>query len=207
MSDIKKGLVAIASEVLEDVRKEAEKVIRDAEREAEEILRKAKEETEKTHTHLIIEAKEKGEVERRKIKSLTEMEIRNKLLRVKESLVEAAFDKALSFLSDFVQTENYYDFLLKLITEAAEKINADMLVVYVNSKDRKWLAHGRLNGLAEKLRVKMKLADETLECLGGCIVKTSDGKTSYDNTFEKRLQLLKPVLRIKVANILFRKEG
>jgi vacuolar-type H+-ATPase subunit E/Vma4 len=204
---IKKGLVAIASEILEDLESEAKKVIRDAEKEAEEILRKAKEEAEKARARLLTEAKEKGEIEKRKIKSSTEMEMRNKFLQVKEELVNATFDKTLSRLNDFAQTESYHSYLLKLISEAAEKIDSDTLVVYVNSKDREWLSHGRLDNLSEKLRVKIMLADETEKCVGGCIVKASDGKTSYDNTFENRLKLLKPVLRTKIAKILFGKGG
>jgi len=207
MLSIKKGLVAIASEILEDVKKEAEKIIRDAEKEAEEILRKAKEEAEKTRERLLTEAKEKGEIEKKKMKSLTEMEMRNKLLQVKEELVNATFGKTLTRLKKFAQTESYYDYLLKLISEASEKIGSGILVVYVNSKDREWLSHGSLDQLSEKLRVKLILADKIESWIGGCIVKTSDGKVSYDNTFGNRLKLLKPVLRIRIAKMLFGEEG
>ncbi len=206
MASIKKGLAAIASEILEDVKKEAEKIIRDAEKKGEEILRKAKEEAERTRVRLLAEAKEKGEIEKKKMKSLTEMEIRNKLLQVKEELVNTVFDEALARLKQFVKSGSYHDYLLKFIQEAAEKIDSDTLIVYVNPKDKEWLAQGNLDKLSGKLGIKLILADETENCLGGCIVKTSDGKMSYDNTFEKRLQLLKPVLRIKVAKILFEKE-
>lgn len=203
---IKKGLVALASEVLEDVKREAGEVIREAEKKAEEILRKAKEEAEEARERLLNEAKEKGEIEKRKIESLTEMEMRNELLKAKEELANAAFDKTLSRLREFVQTESYYGCLLKLISEAVEKIDSDTVVVYVNSKDREWLSHGQLDSLSEKLRVKMTLADEPQDCIGGCIVKASSEKISYDNTFENRLRMLKPVLRIKIAKILFEKE-
>jgi V/A-type H+-transporting ATPase subunit E len=206
MASIKKGLVAIASEILEDIKKEAEKIIRDAEKKGEENLREAREEAEKTRTRLLAEAKEKGETEKKKMKSLTEMEIRNKLLQAKEELVNTVFDKALARLKQFVKSESHHGYLLKSIQEAVQKIDSNTLIVYVNSEDREWLAQGKLDKLSGKLGVKLVLADETENCLGGCIVKTPDGKMSYDNTFEKRLQLLKPALRIKVAKILFEKE-
>jgi vacuolar-type H+-ATPase subunit E/Vma4 len=206
MASIKKGLVAIANEILEDVKKDSEKIIRDAEKKAEEILRDAKTEAEKRHVQLLAEAKEKVEIEQKKTKALTAMEIRNRRLQVKEEHINAVFDKAFARLKQFVESESYPDYLLAFIEEAAKKIESDKLIVYVNSKDRKWLANGKLDGLSEKMGVKLTLANETESCLGGCIVKTPDGKLAQDNTFEKRLHALKPILRIEVAKILFEKE-
>jgi V/A-type H+-transporting ATPase subunit E len=206
MASIKKGLVAIANEILEDVKKDSEKIIRDAEKKAEEILRDAKTEAEKRHVQLLAEAKEKVEIEQKKTKALTAMEIRNRRLQVKEEHINAVFDKALARLKQFVESESYPSYLLSFIEEAVKKIESDKLIVYVNSKDRKWLANGKLDGLSEKMGVKLTLANETESCLGGCIVKTPDGKLAQDNTFEKRLHALKPILRIEVAKILFEKE-
>jgi V/A-type H+-transporting ATPase subunit E len=207
MASIKKGLATIATEILEDVKKEAEKIIRDAEKEAQLILEKAKEEAEKTSTELLAEAQSKGEIEKRKTKSSTEVEIRNRFLQVKEELVNSAFNKTLARLNQFVKTENYHDHLLKLIQEAVEKTDSSTLVIYVNSKDREWLSHGNLDELSKKLKVKLTLADEAETCIGGCVLKTPDGKMSYDNTFESQLQELKLVLRIRVAELLFGKEA
>jgi vacuolar-type H+-ATPase subunit E/Vma4 len=207
MASIKKGLVAIASEILDDVKKESELVIRDAEKKAEEILRDARTEAESRRARILAETREKGVIEQKKAQSLTAIEVRNRLLQVKEEQVDAVFDKVFARLKEFVESESYYSYLLKFIEEAVKKIESERLVVYVNSKDREWLANGKLDELSEKLGVKLALADETESCLGGCIVKTSDGKLSHDNTFEKRLQALKPILRIKVAKILFEKEG
>jgi V/A-type H+-transporting ATPase subunit E len=207
MISIKKGLVAIATEILEDVKKEAEKIIRDAEKEAQEILEKGKEDAENTYAELLADAKSKGENAKRKMESSTEVEVRNRLLRVKEELVNAAFDEALVRLSEFVQTKSYQNHLLKLIQEAVRQVDSDTLVVYVNSRDREWLLDGGIDKLSEKLKVKLILADEAENCIGGCIVKTPDRKMSYDNTFETRLKLLRPVLRVRIAEMLFGKEG
>jgi V/A-type H+-transporting ATPase subunit E len=206
MASIKKGLEAMASEILEDIKNEAEKIIRDAEKEGEDTLRKAREEAKRTSVRLLAEAKEKGEIEKKKMRSLAEMEVRNKFLQVKEELVNTVFDKALARLRQFVEAESYHDYLLKSIQEAVEKLDSDTLVVYVNFKDKEWLAQGKLDKLSGKLGVKLVLANKTENCLGGCVVKTPDEKMSYDNTFEKRLQRLKPVLRTRVAKILFEKE-
>jgi V/A-type H+-transporting ATPase subunit E len=206
MANIKKGLVAIASEILEDVKKESEIIIRDAEKKAEEILRDAKTEAKGRRARCLAETKEKREIEKKKARSLTAIEIRNRILQIKQEQVNAVFDKAFLRLKQFVESEIYPNYLLSFIEEAVKKIESKRLVVYVNSKDREWLANSKLDELSEKLGVKLTLAKETENCLGGCIVKTPNGKLSHDNTFEKRLEVLKPALRGEVAKILFEKE-
>ncbi len=207
MSKIKQGLTAIASEVLEEVRIEAEAIILDAEKEAKETLKAAKEEADKTYEDIVNEANAKSAGERRKIESLTQVETRNRLLQEKEALVDEAFDKTLAKLKDFVKTEEYQSILEALILEAAKKMGSKSLVVYVNSKDKAWLEQGNLSNLSKKLRVGLKLADKAEECIGGCKVQTVDGKILYDNTLENRLQQFKPTLRLEVAKILFAKEA
>ena len=91
----KSGVVAIADEVIGDVQKEAEAIIVAAENEAKETLRVAKEQADKTYHAILSEANQKAEGEKRKIASVTEVELRNRLLQTKEDLVDEAFEKAL----------------------------------------------------------------------------------------------------------------
>lgn len=207
MSRVKEGLVSIASEVLEDVRKEAEAIILDSERKAREDLIRAKEKAQKAYSEILNESKDKTEAEKRKLESLTEVEMRNRLLNAKEELVDAAFAKALVRLNDFVQTADYYEYLPTLIQEAVEKVSSKSLVVSVNSKDHEWLARGNLERLSKKSNTELVLSDTTEEFLGGCKVQTTDGKKLYDNTLENRLLQLKPILRAEVAEILFENEA
>lgn len=207
MANIKEGLASIANEILEDVKKESEKIIRDAETKAAEILRDAKTEAESRRFSLLTEAKEKSELEQKKMQSLTQIEIRNIQLQVKENYINAIFDKVLPSLKQFVESDSYPSCLLALIEEAVKKIDSEQTVVYVNSKDQKLLENGVIEKLSKKLEKNMTLANETVKCLGGCVVKTPDGKLSHDNTFEKRLQALKPNLRIKIAKMLFQGEA
>jgi V/A-type H+/Na+-transporting ATPase subunit E len=207
MADIKEGLASIADEILEDVKKESEKIIRDAETKAEEILRDAKTEAESTRSRILTEAKEKSELEQKKMQSLTQIEIRNMQLQVKENYIKDVFDNVIVRLKQFVESDSYPSCLLNLIEEAVKQIDTEKPVVYVNSKDQKLLKNGALDELAKKMKKNLTLADETVKCLGGCVVKTPDGKLSHDNTFEERLHVLKPSLRIKIAKMLFQEEA
>jgi V/A-type H+-transporting ATPase subunit E len=203
LSKIKDGLVAIANEVLEDVQKEAEAIILDSERKAKEILTRAKEEAEKVYSEIVNEAKQKVEVEKRKIGSLAELEMKHRILQEKEEMVETVFQKTLARLNEYVKTPEYNNYLLEIIQESAKKVGSKSLIVYVNAKDKAWLSQGNLNRLSTKLRLNLNLADKTEECMGGCKVQSLDGKMTYDNTLENRLELLRPALRHEVAGILF----
>ncbi len=206
MSKIKEGLTAVASEILEDVRKEAEASISEAEKNGKDILLKAKDEANRRYTTIADQAKSQAESESRKLESLTEVETRNRLLQKKEELVNTAFDKALQQLSAFVETKEYLDYLLNLIRETASKLNSKNLILQLNARDRDRLKRKDLAKLSEELGVKLKIAETQENFIGGCRVQTADKKILYDNTIENRLQQLKPSLRIETAKILFGKE-
>ena len=204
---IKVGLSAIANEVLGDVQKEAEDIIVSAENQAKETLKVGKEQAVQNYQTLMNQATTKAEGERRKIASVTEVEMRNRLLQTKEGLVDTAFDKALVKLKDFVSNEEYHGYLLELIKEVAGRIGQKNLVVQVNAKDTGWLTQDMLNRLSKKLHCEIKLSEQTEDFIGGCKIETADSKIAYDSTIDNRLKELKPTLRVDVAKILFEKEA
>lgn len=200
---VKSGVAAIADEVIGDVQKEAEAVIAAAENEAKETLREAKEKADQTVNALLGEANQKSEVEKRKIASVTEVELRNQLLAAKESLVDEAFAKATESLKAYVQTDEYPNYLLKHLTAIAQRMDQPVLVVEVNAKDRAILTEDALKKAGKAAKTELKLSEQTPNILGGCRVQTEDGKIVYDGTLDNRLEELKPELRAQIAKSLF----
>ncbi len=205
--DVKAGLVTIAGEVLGDVQKEAEALILAAEKEAKKTLQAAKTQADQDYLILIGQTKVNAEVEQRRIASLTEVEIRNRLLHAKEKLVDKAFETALGKLEAFVETPAYRDYLFRLIVDAARRISSKTLILQVNDKDKAWLAQETLQDLSKKLNANLKLSGQTQICIGGCKIQTEDGKVTYDNTIDSRFLELKQTLRTEVARILFEEEA
>ena len=200
---VKDGVSAIASEVLGDVQKESEAVLLAAENEAKATLRAAKEQADQDYKTIISEATAKAEAEKRKIASVTEVDMRNRLLQTKEDLVDAAFEKAVIKLKNFVKTDEYHSYLLKLIEDAGGRIGQKDLVVQVSANDQGWLTQDMLKSLSKKLHCQLTLSDKNGDYIGGCIIQTSDNKIIYDVTIDNRLQELKPTLRVEVAKTLF----
>ncbi|MGE5533115.1 MAG: V-type ATP synthase subunit E [Bacillota bacterium] len=204
--NVKDGLVAIASEVLGDAQKEAEALILKSEAEAKEVLLAAKSQAEHEYMALVGQAKVEAESEKRRLASLTELEIRNRLLQTKEELVEAAFQRAIGQLKEFVETDKYKTYLLALISGTAVSIGSKKLVLKLNAKDKVWLTHERLKNLSKKLKINFELSTQTADSLGGFIIQTEDAKVTYDSRIENLLNELKPTLRPEVATILFEEE-
>jgi vacuolar-type H+-ATPase subunit E/Vma4 len=202
----KSGVAAIADEVIGDVQKEAEAIISEAENQAKEILRVAKEKADQTFRQIVAESKEKAESEKRKIASITEVDLRNRLLQTKEALVGQAFEKTVNGLKDFVKTEQYPSYLLRQIEEIAEKMQQKILIVEVNLKDKTWLTPDLLKPAQKKLNVVFQISDQTQEYIGGAKLSSADGKIIYDGTLDNRLEELKPELRIEIAKQLFKGE-
>ena len=205
-SKIKEGLEGIADEVLDDVQEEAVILILQAEKEGKDLLKAAKSDSYKQYTKIMAEAVLKVDSEKRKVNSVADVEVRNRLLKKKEDLVELVFKKASLKLLEVVNTDNYFEYLLRLIKEASLQIGSKSMIVEVNSKDKAWLEQGNLERLSNNLKLNLRLAEETSSSIGGCKVQSIDGKLVYDNTLENRIQQLKPNLRLEIVKVLFLRE-
>jgi V/A-type H+/Na+-transporting ATPase subunit E len=204
---IKEGLKGIANEVLADVQKEAEVLVNKAKEESKETLRIAKDESDKIYALVMAEAVAKASFEMKKIDTKADVDARNQILVAKDALMQSIFEKAQSRLNQVVNEDKYKKFLLKSIEESAKKIGSEKLIVMINSRDKLWLTQKNIDIISKRLRVDLALADKTIPSMGGCKIQTIDGKIIYDNTFENRLEQLKPSLRPELAKILFQKEG
>ena len=199
----KHGISAIANEVICDIQKEAIALIEEAEKTAKETLKTAKEEADQNYQAILAAENGKIEAEKRRIASVTEVEMRNRLLQTKEDLVDLAFEKALAKFKTFAKSKQYPDYLLHIIEASAKKMGQQNLVVHVNAKDKKSLTPQVLTELSEKLHCELQLSEEAEDYIGGCKIQTADSKIIYDCTIDNRFQELKPVLRFEVAKMLF----
>ena len=206
MSNISRGLASITKEILEDAERDARNIISRAEAEAERILKHAKEEAERRYEEIVRKGKERIKDKKRQAISLFELETKNNLLEAKEEIIEEVYDEAIKRLRQYTLTEEYTNCIFRLIREASRQINSDALIIRLNERDHQILTKKRLDELSRKLGVKIIKSDEKINCTGGVVVTSIDGKIIVDNTFENRLRILKDSLRTKIAKILFEEE-
>ena len=92
--------------------------------------------------------------------------------------------------------------IARLIKEGIDVIGPKA-VVSCNSRDRDAVASAA--GKLSRGPVALTLDPEGLETAGGVVLVTSDGSVRFDNTFEARLERMRPALRKDVAALFGRK--
>ena len=146
----------------------------------------------------ILETGEKqAESVKRQIIGAAELDARNAQLRSLEKAVNEAFDLAAKQISA-VSGASQEKALASLIEEGLEVIGPRARVSCA-SKDRR-----AVSAAMKKLgnTAKLSLDEEDVDTMGGVILTTTDGTVRFDNTFEARLERMRPTLRKAVAAIL-----
>ena len=146
----------------------------------------------------ILETSEKqAESVKRQIIGAAELDARNAQLRSLEKAVNEAFDIAARQISD-VAGASQEKALTSLIQEGLDVIGP-RATVSCASKDSK-----AVSAVIKKLgsKAKLSLDEGDIDTIGGVVLTTPDGTVRFDNTFEARLERMRPTLRKAVAAIL-----
>lgn len=146
----------------------------------------------------ILETSEKqAESVKRQIVGAAELDARNAQLRSLEKAVNEAFDLATRQISA-VSGASQEKALTFLIQEGLDVIGP-RATVSCAPKDRKAVS-AAIKKLGSK--AKLSLDDGEIDTMGGVILTAPDGTVRFDNTFEARLERMRPTLRKAVAAIL-----
>jgi len=138
-----------------------------------------------------------GESQKRQIIGAAELGARNFQLRALERAVNEVFQASVERLGD-ARSARREIALEKLIEEGVGVIGTEA-VVSCNAKDR-----ATVSDLLKKMRpsTKLTMAEQPVETIGGVILSSRDGSVRFDNTFEARLERMRPDLRKEAAGIL-----
>jgi len=187
-------------EFTDEAGEEAGRIVEAAEGQAESIR---KEKTRSKGEELVVE--EKAELAKAKI------DLRKKILEVKDECLRQVFSEAENRLRKIVEgggKGGYDKVLANLVVEAAARIQGSDFVVMVNPRDKRILAEN-LQNIKKRIAgikggtVEIKLGDQPLKSVGGTIVYTSNMRQYYNNTFEAHLMRAQERLRGDLSEILF----
>ncbi len=136
--------------------------------------------------------KEADKIEKQIIGS-SDLEVRNKQLLTLEIAIDKVFTKALDQIANTARSDDYSNLMNTLLDESTKILSTTKVIVSTNSKDK---------DLVQSLLSKYpgaELSSQTINCLGGVIVKSKDGAMKFDNTLDARIQRLKPLIRKEIA--------
>ncbi len=161
--------------------------------ETQETLSKSQSKLEQEYDRIVNEGKKEADKVQKQIIGSSDLESRNKQLKMVDDSVQNVFDKAIEKIKTIKRDDKYSKLINTLLEEATETLGTKDVTVYTNSADKKIV-----NSLLSKFPGK-KLASETIECLGGIEIKSKDGSMSFNNTIDARLDRMKPLIRKEIA--------
>ncbi len=161
--------------------------------ETQETLSKSQSKLEQEYDRIVNEGKKEADKVQKQIIGSSDLESRNKQLKMLDDSVQNVFAKAIEKIKTIKRDDKYSKLINTLLEEATETLGTKDVTVYTNSADKKIV-----NSLLSKFPGK-KLASETIECLGGIEIKSKDGSMSFNNTIDARLDRMKPLIRKEIA--------
>ena len=190
-----------ASDTLEKVSGEFEQeVLSDLEAGRSETMAKlesVRRETEEAVSKILETGMKQSDSAKRQIIGAAELEARNIQLKALERAVSGAFEAAMNRISES-KGASYEEAMARLIHEGLDVIGP-RAKVHCSSNDRRAVASAvkKLSG-----KEKVTLDDDSIDTTGGVVLTTFDGSVRFDNTFEARLERMRPTLRKEVAAVL-----
>jgi V/A-type H+-transporting ATPase subunit E len=155
-------------------------------------------ETQVTVTKILEASVKQGESLRRQIIGAAELEARNAQLKELEKAVVEVLEAAVKELGEG-SGARYEASLSQLVKEGLEVIGPGARI-YCRSKDRSAVS-ATLRRLGGSLS-KPVLEEKSIDTIGGVVITSLDGSVRFDNTFEARLERMRPSLRMEVSETL-----
>ena len=179
--------------ILDQTRKRIGSELDGALAESSKTLDGARAGLEAEYDKIISDGRKEADKIQKQIVGSSDLEARNRQLLLVEEAVDRAFGEALGRISDMDRDDAYAELVESLVREATDTLGSTEVVVYTSEKDRD-VVGSVLNGFSGS-----QLADDTIECLGGVRIVSTDGTMTFDNTLDARISRLKPLIRKQIA--------
>jgi V/A-type H+-transporting ATPase subunit E len=212
MSD--KGLDKIISHIKAHVDRGVSEVLQKAHEEAESIKKTAQQKAEEEAQRILSYGKRVAALEGQRIIAEKKLEVRRRKMDAQEEAITASFEAATKFLEELAgkgEQDNlvYKDILFDLVASACEIVAGNKVELAVNKRDSGRIGEKTMGELSRFVKektgkdVSLSLANTTVPCLGGVIVRDLEKQLEVDNTLESKLDRLRESIRVDVAKLLF----
>ena len=149
---------------------------------------------EREYDKIISDGKKEADKVEKQIVGSSELDVRNKQLLLLEEGVTKVFSKALDQIANTERGGDYSNLIKTLLDEATKILGTTEVIVFTNTKDKDVVqsALSKFSGA--------ELSSDTIDCIGGIIIKSKNGTMTFDNTIDARIERLKPLIRKEIAS-------
>jgi len=188
------SLEKVLAELEEPIKSRVNDIISEAIKKAKEIIESRKTMAKDKARRMVEEeifrkrSLELGAIEKKK---------RTELLKAKYEVINEIKKMAEEKIMKIIRGENpqydYYDILYNLIKRAIIDMEEDEIYIYANKRDTEFLK-SKLKEIEQKIsselnrNVKLHIANENIECIGGIIVRNRSGNKVFYGTLDGRLK-------------------
>ncbi len=208
------GVEKIISHIEAEAEKEISEVLGKAQAEADKIRKAAQEKAEREAERILSNGKRAASLEGQRIIAETKIEVRRKRMDAQEEALASSFEEAKRALQELVNKGKwdnfvYKDIMFNLIASASEIVAGNRLELAFNQRDGRTFNEDMLGELRRFVKkrtrrdITLTLADKTIPCLGGVVVRDMEKQVEVDSTLETKLDRLREGIRVDVAKILF----
>ena len=188
------ALETTISKILEQTEKSVISNVESALNESLKTLDDSVPKLEQEYDKIIADGKKEADKIEKQIMGSADIEARNKQLMALEDAVDKVFSKALDQIANADRSGDYSNLIKTMIEEATQILGTSEITVFTNAKDKD-VVQSTLSQFSGA-----ELSSDTIDCLGGVVVKSKDGAMTFDNTIDARIERLKPLIRKEIAS-------
>jgi len=199
----------LCRKIEEDARREVESIISRAEKSAAELRARYSSDAGKVRDEILERARAKADAVRRRTLSGVNLETKRMSLQAREEIIGEVLSMVMDKLEGLRKEDRYRDILKGLLLEAFEALGERETVAIFDEADRDLVDEGFISEVRSHLNelygddVSLEVSREFHRSGGGLILRSKDGRVSFDNTFDARLRRMRDSLRLAIVKEVF----
>lgn len=173
--------------VLEKEKEESLKVLNEIEEKNKATLAKHRERLLKVKDDIIEKSIKNGELKKDELISQEIVEARKRIFTKKEGLLNDLILSLEKKAKDFVNSEEYSQYLLDRIGGVLKDIEDEAIIIYLKNEDRLRLSES-IAKIGMEIGKKISFENATEDIIGGFIVSDIDKKYLIDESFKGKIE-------------------
>lgn len=190
------GIEDIFQALEKEGQKKVDGIISRAEMEAKQMIDQAHDEAERIEREIMNEAEASLRGERARLLNNAKLSKKKEIIKAKEDYIQQAFKQAKDEVKNLRDKPKYKNVFTNL-TEEVLNLAEGKVTVSVDPKDEA-VAKDVLSRLGNNYEIKTDIS-----CIGGLRARAEDGKISYINTLDSRLEKANQITKAEVATVFF----
>ena len=193
------GIDKIIAKIKSDANAEVQRIKAETKQDVDKILAEAEKKGKQEYANIVERGERDIEAISNRIKSGARMDARRIVMEARDQGISQCFTEAVKSLSDLTNKTKKYETVLKnLIQDGIEVLGLDEVIIISAERDRA-IVKKVVSGMSDKV----VMGKESIDSIGGVVIRSKSGYVTVNNTFETILERQKNDLRSEVSKILY----